>query len=66
VLVPPQNPIALRAALGRLLSDPAGAEELGRRARRRCAERYSFTAARAVLFPLIDDLASRFGPTRGT
>jgi glycosyltransferase involved in cell wall biosynthesis len=61
VLVPPQNPIAMRAALGRLLDDPAGAEELGRRARRRCAERYSFTAARAVLFPLIDDLVSRFG-----
>jgi glycosyltransferase involved in cell wall biosynthesis len=61
VLVPPQNPIALRAALSRLLDDPAGAAELGRRARRRCAERYSFTAARSVLFPLIDDLASRFG-----
>jgi len=66
VLVPPQNPIALRAALGRLLDDPAGAEELGRRARRRCAERYSFTAARSVLFPLIDDLAARFGIARGT
>jgi len=66
VLVPPQNPIALRAALGRLLDDPAGAAELGRRARQRCAERYSFTAARALLFPLIDDLASRFGVTRGT
>jgi len=61
VLVPPQDPIALRAALGRLPADPAAAAELGRRARQRCAERYSFTAARAVLFPLIDELAARFG-----
>jgi glycosyltransferase involved in cell wall biosynthesis len=66
VLVPPQNPIALRAALSRLLDDPAGAAELGRRARERCAERYSFTAARSILFPLIDDLASRFGLARRT
>jgi len=66
VLVPPQNPIALRAALGRLLDDPAGAAELGRRARERCAERYSFTAARSILFPLIDDLTARFGLPRGT
>jgi len=66
VLVPPDNPTALRAALGRLLDDPAGAAELGRRARRRCAERYSFTAARAVLFPLIDDVAARFAAARGT
>jgi glycosyltransferase involved in cell wall biosynthesis len=58
VLVPPQNPTALRAALGRLLDDPAGAAELGRRARRRCTERYSFTAARAVLFPLVDRLVA--------
>jgi glycosyltransferase involved in cell wall biosynthesis len=60
VLVPPQDPIALRAALGRLLADPVAAAELGRRARQRCAERYSFAAARAVLFPLIDELAERF------
>jgi glycosyltransferase involved in cell wall biosynthesis len=66
VLVPPQNPIALRAALSRLLDDPAGAAELGRRARERCAERYSFTAARSILFPLVDDLASRFGIAQGT
>ena len=61
VLVPPGDPTALRVALGRLLADPAAAAELGRRARLRCAERYSFAAARAVLFPLIDALAARFG-----
>src|SRR5262249_21995977 len=64
VLVPPGDAVALRAALSRLLADPGGAAELGRRARERCAERYSFTAARAVLFPLIDDLAARFGVAR--
>jgi glycosyltransferase involved in cell wall biosynthesis len=64
VLVPPGDPIALRAALGRVLDDPAGAAELGRRARARCRERYSFAAARAVLFPLIDSLASKFGLPR--
>src|SRR5207244_4397593 len=45
------------SAAARLVADPAGAAELGRRARARCAERYSFAAARAVLFPLIDRLA---------
>jgi glycosyltransferase involved in cell wall biosynthesis len=64
VLVPPGDPIALRAALGRVLDDPDGSAELGRRARARCAERYSFAAARAVLFPLIDDLAAKFGLPR--
>ncbi len=64
VLVPPANPTALRAALGRLLGDPDGAAELGRRARQRCAERYSFTAARAVLYPLIDHLVAGAPATR--
>jgi glycosyltransferase involved in cell wall biosynthesis len=60
VLVRPGDPIALRVALGRLLSDPESAGELGRRARARCAERYSYAAARAVLFPLIEEVAARF------
>jgi glycosyltransferase involved in cell wall biosynthesis len=59
VLVPPGDPIALRTALRLVLDDPAGSAELGRRARVRCQERYSFAAARAVLFPLVDALASR-------
>ena len=66
VLVRPGDTTALRVALGRLLDDPASAAELGRRARQRCAERYSFATARAVLFPLIDDLASKFRLKRGT
>jgi glycosyltransferase involved in cell wall biosynthesis len=59
LLVPPGDPGALRAALATLLSDAARAQELGRRARARCVERYSFAAARAVLFPLVDRLLAR-------
>ncbi len=54
LLVPPGEPRALRAVLETLLADPDRARELGRRARARCIERYSFAAARAVLFPLIE------------
>jgi len=66
VLVRPGDPTALRVALGRLLDDPASAAELGRRARQRCTERYSFAAARAVLFPLIDRLVAKFPAEPGT
>jgi glycosyltransferase involved in cell wall biosynthesis len=59
VVVPAGDGRALRAALESLLADPARARALGARARARCVERYSFAAARAVLFPLIDRLAGR-------
>ncbi len=54
VLVPPGNVLALATALRRLLDDPESAAELGRRARARCREHYSFTAARAALFPIVE------------
>jgi glycosyltransferase involved in cell wall biosynthesis len=54
VLVPPGDVVALATALRRLLDDPAAAAELGRRARARCREHYSFAAARAALFPLVE------------
>jgi glycosyltransferase involved in cell wall biosynthesis len=56
VVVPPGDVRALREAIAALLADPARAMELGRRARRRCEEEYSFRAARARLFPLVDGL----------
>ena len=56
LVVPPGEPRALRAVLDTLLADPDRARELGRRARARCVERYSFASARAVLFPLIERL----------
>jgi glycosyltransferase involved in cell wall biosynthesis len=59
LLVPPGEPRALRSMLETLLANADRAQELGRRARARCIERYSFTAARALLFPLIDRLLAR-------
>jgi glycosyltransferase involved in cell wall biosynthesis len=58
VLVPPGDVVALTIALKRLLDDPAGAAELGRRARERCRARYSFASARAALFPLVERAAA--------
>jgi glycosyltransferase involved in cell wall biosynthesis len=54
VLVPPGDAVALATSLKRLLDDPDTATELGRRARERCQARYSFAAARATLFPLVE------------
>ena len=54
VLVPPGDAVALAASLRRLLDDPDTAAALGRRARERCQARYSFSAARAALFPLVE------------
>jgi glycosyltransferase involved in cell wall biosynthesis len=54
VLVPPGDVVALATALRGLLDDPVAAAELGRRARERCQAHYSFRAARASLFPLVE------------
>jgi glycosyltransferase involved in cell wall biosynthesis len=59
VVVPSGDPAALGAAIARLADDRALAGELGARARVRCVERYSFTAARRDLFPLVMGLAQR-------
>ena len=61
VVVPPGDVAALAAALRGLLAAPEHAAELGRRARERCRARYSFTAARADLFALVDSVVRR-GP----
>ena len=58
-VVPPGDPVALAKAVGAFLADQATAEAFGRRARERCAAEYSFTAARAKLFPLIEGAAAR-------
>jgi glycosyltransferase involved in cell wall biosynthesis len=59
VLVPPDDPPALAAAIARLLDHPGEAEALGARARERCVERYSFQAARRVLWPLVERVRER-------
>jgi glycosyltransferase involved in cell wall biosynthesis len=56
VVVPPGDVRALADGVRRLLDDPAAAAALGRRARARCQASYSFVAARATLFPLIERL----------
>jgi len=58
-LVPPGNVPALAGAIRRLLDNADEAAAMGRRARDRCDARYSFRAARATLFPLIDRVAPR-------
>src|SRR5207237_54220 len=62
LVVPPGAPPALRAATGRLLDDQALARELGARGRVRCEALYSFTAARARLFPLVERVAASGRP----
>jgi len=42
LIVPPENPAALRSALERLMADPALRSRLGAAARRHCAERFSY------------------------
>ncbi len=58
-VVEPGDVAALADAIAALLGDPAGAGALGALARRRCEERYSFRAARARLFPVVEQLARR-------
>ncbi|MBI2206543.1 MAG: glycosyltransferase family 4 protein [Candidatus Rokubacteria bacterium] len=61
VVVPPDDPRALRDAIRGLLDDPARAEALGKRARERCEQHYSFESARRALFPLVDELLAKGG-----
>jgi glycosyltransferase involved in cell wall biosynthesis len=53
VVVPPDDPPALAAAIEGLLDDPAEAAELGYRARARFLRYGSFTAVRERLLPLV-------------
>jgi glycosyltransferase involved in cell wall biosynthesis len=59
VLVPPGDVGELALGIRRLLDDPGRAAALGQRARARCVAEYSFAAARARLFPLIERVAAR-------
>jgi glycosyltransferase involved in cell wall biosynthesis len=63
VVVPPGDPPALAKAVADLLADPSRAGDLGRRARERCIAHYSFAAARATLFPLIEGVVRGRSPS---
>lgn len=60
-LVAPGDVAGLAAAIAHLLDHPAEADALGQAARRRAVERYSFEAARRVLFPLVERARSGRG-----
>jgi glycosyltransferase involved in cell wall biosynthesis len=59
LIVPPGDVEALSAAIRHLLDHPDEAAALGRRARERAVEHYSFSAARARLFPLVEQVMAR-------
>jgi glycosyltransferase involved in cell wall biosynthesis len=61
LVVAPGDVRALAGALARLIEDRPLAETLGRRARARCEEHYSFAAARRCLYPLLDSLTPAGG-----
>jgi glycosyltransferase involved in cell wall biosynthesis len=57
LLVAPEDPAALAAAIERVLADPAGAATRARAARKRCEERFSREASIGRLLALYDELA---------
>ncbi len=59
LVVEPGDPKGLAEAIAWLLDHPAEARDLGLRGRARCEALYSFTAARARLFPLVETLLGR-------
>ncbi len=59
LVVEPGDPKALAAAIAWLLDNPGEARALGARGRERCDARYSFKAARARLFPLVEGVLAR-------
>ena len=61
LLVPPEDPVALAAAIEETLADPAAAATRARAARKRCEERFSHTVAITRLLALYDELLGERG-----
>jgi len=61
LLVPPEDPAALAAAIEATLADPAAAATRARAARKRCEERFSHTVAIGRLLALYDELLGARG-----
>jgi glycosyltransferase involved in cell wall biosynthesis len=64
LLVPPENPTALAAAIGRLLDDPASRHRLAKAARDDARRRFSVSARVAQLHRLYVDLTRPTGAPR--
>lgn len=56
LVVSPGNPTELANAIAFLLDHPEEARRMGRMARERCIQRYSYAAARELLFPLVEQV----------
>ena len=61
LLVPPENPAALAAAIEQTLADPAAAAARARAARKRAEERFSHSVAMTRLLALYDELLGARG-----
>lgn len=59
LVVEPGDPAGLARSLAWVLDHPAEAAALGRKARERCVARYSYAAARPLLFRLIEQAIAR-------
>ena len=60
-LVPPRDPIALADRLAAMLADPGRLRELGRQARRRARERYTWAAIARRIAAVYDEVAPGWG-----
>ncbi len=65
VLVPPAQPEALAAALGRLLANPALAREMGRAGRRRVEDEFAWTSVAERTEQVYADAIAEFKRTAG-
>jgi glycosyltransferase involved in cell wall biosynthesis len=60
-VVPADDPAALQARIEHVLTHPDEAREMGRRARRRVIERYSWDVMDGILRQAVDAVAARHG-----
>jgi glycosyltransferase involved in cell wall biosynthesis len=62
IVVPPDNPAALAAAIGELATYPEQREKMGNISRKRCIEQYSFAAVGNQLRNIVWDTLDKSRP----